>query len=157
MKQIKEHNSEDEQEHNLEDEQEHNLEDEQKNVEQIMDLTTSITGDIFNIFLDYYKKNKKLNTYDIFNGIDYNDITSTNKIMELLYQHLIIYKEEDEDFIKVIPYKISNNSDIIKNLYCIKKNKKPLLVSKSLFSIMLEFREMKKYLGNEANIEIINL
>jgi hypothetical protein len=42
-------------------------------------------------------------------------------------------------------------------LYGILKNGEPLLVSQSLFSILQEFTEMKKFIKKKVVVEIVNL
>lgn len=126
---------------------------------QIMDFSDSITGDMLNIYLDYIKKiTNKPKNLKMFDGIDTNDPIATNMIIETFYSELMKYKEEDDEYIKVITYEeLDENMSSNDELYCIHKNGDPFLVSRCLFSLLLEFREMKSMLGDKIKLEIVNL
>ena len=54
--------------------------------------------DLMNIFTVYFRTLfKKDPTLHIFQGIDYNKRDSTNRQMELFYEHLTMYKENEHD------------------------------------------------------------
>jgi len=58
--------------------------------------------DLMNIYLIYFKKIfNKGNKYNMFSEIDYMDDTSTNRCMELFFEHVHKYKSAIEDDILI--------------------------------------------------------
>ena len=78
-----------------------------------------------NIFTIYFRTLfKKDPTLHIFQGIDYNKLDSTNRQMELFYEHMTKYKENEynEDLVSIyFPDDIDINK--CQELYILKINK----------------------------------
>jgi hypothetical protein len=124
-----------------------------------VDFSNSTTGNLINNFLEYFKKKtNKSKNFNMVVGIDNNDPISTNLVLEEFYYEMMKYKEGSEEFIRVLKYKdmdrLMTSGD---ELYGILKNGEPLLVSQSLFSILQEFTEMKKFIKKKVVVEIVNL
>ena len=61
---------------------------------------------LMNIFTVYFRELfKKDPSLNIFQGVDYNKLDSTNRQMELFYEYLMKYKENqhDDDLISIYP------------------------------------------------------
>lgn len=121
-----------------------------------IEIANSTSGDLINHFMNYFKgKLNKPKHMSFFDGIDTNDPISTNMIMEELFNEMMKYKEGDEEFVNVIEYsKLTKNMTEHDELYCIVKNDEPILVSHSLFAILLEFTDICKKTENKKNINL---
>lgn len=118
-----------------------------------IEIANSMSGDLINHFMNYFKgKLNKPKHMSFFDGIDTNDPISTNMIMEELFNEMMKYKEADEEFTKVIKYtNLTKNMTEHDELYCIIQNDEPILVSHSLFAILLEFTDIYKKMENKKN------
>ncbi len=115
---------------------------------QKLDFTNSFTGDLLNNFLIYFKKkNNKPKNFTLLDGIDTNDLCSTNMPLEEMFFELNIFTENEKNnpkFCEVIPFdkldKSTVNSD---ELYCILIDGDPILASQSFFALLLELTNIK--------------
>lgn len=130
----------------------------------ILDMSDSFSGELLNNYTEYYKKRtNKGKNFTLLDGIDKNDPYSTNMPLEELYFEMTLYLEnetQDPDFCKIIPYnEIDQNIMSSDELYCILLNGSPLVVSKSLFSLLIELTSIKLNDKNKGsnNYDIINL
>jgi hypothetical protein len=92
--------------------------------EEEVEMSTYIN--MMNIFMVYFremfKKNPNLN---MFEGVDYNKSDSTNRQMELFYEHLWKYKQDSDNDDKVSIYSLKNiNINDCKELYSMRVTKK---------------------------------
>lgn len=106
--------------------------------------------DIMNIFQTYYKiLFKKENNVNMFDGINFDDETSTNRSLELFYEHIFKYKDyENKNKIEFIELYDEDDDDVVKlnsdELYALLIDNNIIKLSPSLFSIM-------SYLANNYN------
>ena len=106
--------------------------------------------DIMNIFQTYYKilfkKDKNVNMFDC---INIEDETSTNRSLELFYEHIFKYKDyENKNKIEFIELYNEDDEDVMKlnsdELYALLIENNISKLSPSLFSII-------SYLANNYN------
>lgn len=106
--------------------------------------------DIMNIFQTYYKilfkKEKNINMFD---GINLEDETSTNRSLELFYEHIFKYKDyENKNQIQFIELYDEDDEDVMKinsdELYALLIDNNISKLSPSLFSVI-------SYLANNYN------
>lgn len=126
-----------------------------------LDFTDSLTGDLINNFLEYFKKiHNKPNQYTLFEGIDLNDPTSTNMALEQIFFELTTYSEnmeKDPNLCKVIKFEDMDRSFTQNDeLYAILINGNATYVSRSLWALLIEFTELKKA-NSKEHYEIVNL
>lgn len=92
---------------------------------------------MINVFMKYYVKYNKNAEKNFFAGVNYNDLKSTNRPMEIFFEHMQIYKENGQQnyFLnKIMKMSEENIGDIIYELYI--DNVEPVK-SHSLFSLLL--------------------
>lgn len=104
--------------------------------------------DLINNYIVYYKQiNEKPSDMTMFEGINFDDPFSTNRIMEKFYEEMCIYNEyknSDENMIKIYDYKNDTFSlENMEELYGITKNDMTYKVSGSLFSLLIELTNLK--------------
>lgn len=106
--------------------------------------------DIMNIFQTYFKilfkKEKNVNMFD---GINIEDETSTNRSLELFYEHIFKYKDyENKNQIEFIELYDEDDEDVMKlnsdELYALLIDNNISKLSPSLFSVI-------SYLANNYN------
>jgi len=89
--------------------------------------------DILNSYIEYYKN--QIDDVNLLDGINENDVTSTNMQLELLYEETLKYKKNDNNFIDI-------HMDFTKK-YIILKNNEPFCSSESLLSALIEINKLK--------------
>lgn len=115
------------------------------------DLVPSFIVDMINNYSKYYLKlKKKKNKGDLFEGIDFDDPTSTNFYLEDFYRHMENYKINQRinpDFIKIydvideeLVNRINNDNN---EWFVISRDDNILYASQSLFSLIIEFTNLK--------------
>ena len=119
-----------------------------------------IYSQIVNNYIIYYKTiNNKDDDFTIFDGIDYDDDTSTNMVMEKFYEEILKYKVNEHtnpDYIKIYDYDQRDNVKVNDELYCITENGKPKYIGTSLFSLLIELTNLKN-IYDTINYNIVNL
>ena len=121
--------------------------------------------DLINNYVNYFNKINKKQKLTLFDGINFDDPTSTNKQIEEFYIEFEKYKvweTTNKDFIEIYKYEdISDKGFLVDSddLYCILNNGDPMYVSKSLFSLLIELTNLKNECKNEKEnvFEVINL
>lgn len=127
----------------------------------ILDMSNSFCGELLNNYTEYYKKKtNKPKNFTLLDGIDKNDVLSTNMPLEELYFEMSIFLEQeknDPDNCKVILYEeMDNNFVSCDELYCVMIDGNPNCVSKSLFALLIELTYIKMENKN-ATYDIVNL
>lgn len=129
-----------------------------------IDFSDSITGDLLNNFLLYFKKkNKKPNKFTLLDGVDCNDPYSTNMPLEEMYFELALFVEKEKtnpDFCKVVQFENLNKSDVDNDeLYCIMENGIPTFASQSFFALLIELTNIKRTSQSKTkiNYDIVSL
>ena len=98
-----------------------------------MEFNAELIKKLLNNYIVFYKK--EIQDINLFSGIKYENIESTNIQMESFYAEMLEYSHSDESLKNVIPIN-ENNTRYEK--YIIYKNKKPYCTSKLLFTILIE-------------------
>ena len=96
--------------------------------------------DLLNIFLCYYRQLFQKNCVNMFTGIDYDKGGSTNRCMELLYEHVQKYKEAEKsnNIEKIELFNVEDlDIDKCEELYQLNIDNKPKKISQLLLPIML--------------------
>lgn len=116
---------------------------------------------MINNYVSHYKKvNNKGDNFTILDGINFNDVTSTNAPLENFYEEMLKYKINENtnpDYIKIYQYFEKDKMKIIDELYCIIKNGTPILLSTSFFSLLIELTNLKNENSEKVNYDIVSL
>jgi hypothetical protein len=99
--------------------------------------------DLINEYAEYYKQLKKLpEDFNILDGIDFDDDTSTNVSLEEFYDAKYNFEHNGENYIKIYDNDVEIKGKYIE-YYIIKKNNNIFKVSLSLFSLLIEIVNLK--------------
>ena len=74
--------------------------------ESELEFDNSMTGDMLQVYGIYYKLLFQKNKLDLFENIDLNDETSTNRPLELLFAEIENYKKYDQFYVELHDPKI---------------------------------------------------
>lgn len=108
------------------------------------DLQAQFMVDLSNNYLTYFKKqNNKPPELNMFDGIDTENETSVNSQLESFYEELIKYKMLSDDDKNIYKYEELKNFADDDELYSIQHNGNPIVVSKSLFSLLIELTNLQ--------------
>jgi hypothetical protein len=102
--------------------------------------------DMLNNYLEYYKKtNGKPDELTIIDGINVNDKYSTNPQLSIFYEEMVKYKNMSEENRQLYKYNELENLKSADELFGIFSNEKsePIVVSKSLYSLIIEITNLK--------------
>ncbi len=131
-----------------------------KTTEKTMEVEDFMVNMINNYVSHYKKVNNKNDNFTILDGINFNDVTSTNAPLENFYEEMLKYKINEStnpDYIKIYQYSDKDNMKIIDELYCIIKNGTPILLSTSFFSLLIELTNLKNENSEKVNYDIVSL
>lgn len=128
----------------------------------VLDMTDSFSGELINNYTEYFKKKtNKPQNFTILDGIDKDDPYSTNMPLEELYFEMMTFLENEKEhpeLCKVVNYDDMNQQIVTGDeLYCILADGKPLVVSQSLFAILIELTNIKNENKNKVDYNIVNL
>lgn len=113
--------------------------------------------DLANNYLNYFKKqNNKSENLNMFDGIDPENELSVNPQLESFYEELVKYKMLSDSDKNVYNYNELPNLADDDELYSIQSNGEQLVVSKSLFSLLIELTNLQNENPNK-NYDIICL
>ena len=119
---------------------------------------TDFIVSIINNYIKHYKiQNQKPNNMTMFDDIDENNETSTNKIMEEFYGESIKYKENGNN--EIIKFnELNEEITSFDELYGIfeNDNRNPICVSQSFFSLLIELTNLQ-YENETKEYTIVNL
>jgi len=111
---------------------------------QNYDIQAQFMVELSNNFLKYYKKqNNKPTEFNMFHGIDPENDLSVNSQLESFYEEMIKYKMLSDSDKNVYKYSELPNFENDDELYCIQSNGEQLLLSKSLFSLLIELTNLQ--------------
>lgn len=100
--------------------------------------------DLTNNYLAYFKKlNGKPEELNMFDGINIEDELSVNPQLESFYEEMIKYKMSSDVDKNVYKYDELSNLEDDDELYSIQCNGEQLVVSKSLFSLLIELTNLQ--------------
>lgn len=127
-----------------------------------LDVTNSFSGNLMNNYIEYFKKKtKKPQNFTMLDGIDKDDPYSTNMPLEELYFEMTTFLENEKEhpeLCKIVPYNEMDQQVVAGDeLYCILANGKPLVVSQSLFALLIELTNIKNENKNKIIYDIVNL
>lgn len=97
--------------------------------------------ELINVFMKYYKNYHKNPEKNFFANVDYSSLKSTNRPMEIFFEHMQIYKENEQQknyLNKIMKISEENIGDIIYELYI--DNVEPVKCH-SLFGLLLHIVE----------------
>jgi hypothetical protein len=116
---------------------------------------------MINNYVTHYKKvNGKKDDFTLLDGINFNDMTSTNAPLEKFYEEMLKYKTNENkspEYTKIYEYSKRDEMKIDDELYGIIQNGKPLLLSTSFFSLLIELTNLQNETDNKANYDIVSL
>lgn len=132
--------------------------DESKNTELVDEHTFMV--DMINNYINHYKKiNNKPANFTLFDGINFDDLSSTNAPLEIFYEEMLKYKVNEKsnpNFIKIYNETERNSMQIIDEMYGILDDGKPVCFSTSFFSLLIEMTNLKNENPN-VNYSIVSL
>lgn len=100
--------------------------------------------DLTNNYLAYFKKlNGKPEELNMFDGINVDDELSVNPQLESFYEEMIKYKMLSDSDRNIYKYDELSNLADDDELYSIQCNGEQLVVSKSLFSLLIELTNLQ--------------
>lgn len=100
--------------------------------------------DLTNNYLEYFKKlNGKPDELNMFDGINVEDELSVNPQLEGFYEEMIKYKMLSDQDKNVYKYDELPNLENDDELYSIQYEGEQLVVSKSLFSLLIELTNLQ--------------
>jgi hypothetical protein len=126
------------------------------------DILPEFMENMFNNYLSFYKETNN-DIHTLFDGINLSDPSSTNKQLEMFYQDMCEFKEnniESSSFTTIFNYDERNKIDTSNDddLYCIMKNGKAIKCSQSFFSILIELTNLQYEHGEcDVHFQIIKI
>lgn len=118
--------------------------------------------DMINNFTNHYKRvNGKKEDYTLLDGINFEDLTSTNAPLEKFYEEMLKFKVNEStqpEYIKIYDYTQRDSMKIVDELYGIVENGKAKYLSTSFFSLLIELTNLKnETMDKTINYDIISL
>jgi hypothetical protein len=115
---------------------------------------------LINNFLTFYKNHCKESIGTFFSKINYNDPTSTNNIMELFYEQMCKFKENekiDKEYNKIYDYHVGLIELCAKNekLYGLLCESEIKYCSKSLIALLIEQTNLQLEIKKDLKIIIV--
>ena len=117
--------------------------------------------EMMNNYTCHFKKISNKEKLTLLDGINFNDITSTNVQLENFYEEMLKYKVNETtnpEYIKIYKFSERNDMKIHDELYVIIKDGEPLFLSTSMFSLLIELTNLKnENVHKTANFDIVSL
>jgi hypothetical protein len=108
------------------------------------DTTSQFMVDLTNNYLTYFKKiNGKPQELNMFDGINIDDETSVNHQTESFYEEMVKYQMASDTDKEVYKYDELPNLEDDDELYSIQCEGEQIVVSKSLFSLLIELTNLQ--------------
>jgi hypothetical protein len=110
--------------------------------------------ELINNYILYYKKTYPNNNKNMFDNINYDDLTSTNHMMEMFYSDLLKYKNSSNNSVydNYEDFEEFDNSD--KKIYGLQINNNIKYMSYSVISLLYILTNIK---DNKDDWNIINM
>ena len=109
--------------------------EDQNNNDNIIELEKYVT--ILNIFQTYYRDIHQIKSAEsLFDGVDTDQLSSTNRSLELLYQYILEYKQNRAKNIELTSVFQCINVDKYEEIYALAYDGKPVLYSASFLSLI---------------------
>lgn len=109
--------------------------------------------ELINNYILYYREYHG-DTETLFDNIDTEDLSSTNFQMEKFYEMINEYKQNEikkNDINNIYDFEEKKDMMIEDEVYCIYENDKPIKISVSFFSLLIELTNIKNDDKNDNN------